>query len=86
VLTQFEAAGLVSKHNFEGGQAVFELDLCEQHDHMVCVETGKVIPVVDAEIEKRQQKIANERGFELQDHALALYANCTRKNCEHRRG
>lgn len=73
VLTQFEAAGIVTKHNFESGQAVFELDRGEHHDHMVCVETGKVIEFVDGEIEKRQHEIAERHGYELQAHSLVLY-------------
>lgn len=86
VLTQFEQAGLLIRHHFETGKAVFELNEGKHHDHLVCMQCGRVEEFFDAEIEKRQQKIAHERGFELQDHALALYANCTRKNCEHRRG
>lgn len=86
VLTQFEQAGLLKRSNFEAGKAVFELDEGKHHDHLVCLQCGRVEEFYDAEIEKRQQKIALERGFELQDHALALYANCTRKNCEYRRG
>mgnify|MGYP001390866859 CR=1 FL=1 len=86
VLTQFEQAGLLKRSNFEAGKAVFELDEGKHHDHLVCLQCGRVEEFYDAEIEKRQQKIAHERGFELQDHALALYANCTRKNCEYRRG
>ena len=86
VLTQFEQAGLLKRSNFEAGKAVFELDEGKHHDHLVCLQCGRVEEFYDAEIEKRQQKIAHERGFELQDHALALYANCTRKDCEYRRG
>lgn len=86
VLMQFEQAGLLTRSNFESGKAVFELNEGQHHDHLVCLTCGRVEEFYDAEIEKRQQKIAHERGFELQDHALALYANCTRKNCEHRRG
>jgi len=79
VLTQFEAAGLVEKHNFEGGQAVFELDRGEHHDHMVCIETGKVIEFVDPEIEKRQHEIAARHGYELEEHSLVLYVRPKRK-------
>jgi Fur family ferric uptake transcriptional regulator len=79
VLTQFEAAGIVSKHNFEGGQAVFELDRGEHHDHMVCVETGKVIEFVDAEIERRQQEIAARHGYDLEEHSLVLYVRPRQK-------
>jgi Fur family ferric uptake transcriptional regulator len=73
VLTQFEAAGLVTRHNFEGGHSVFELDDGEHHDHMVCVETGEVIEFTSDEIERLQHEIAEEHGFELLDHSLVLY-------------
>jgi Fur family ferric uptake transcriptional regulator len=73
VLTQFEQAGIVLRHNFEGGSAVFELADEEHHDHMVCTETGEVIEFVDEEIERRQQAIAEEHGYEIVDHALVLY-------------
>ena len=79
VLTQFESAGIVSKHNFEGGQSVFELDRGEHHDHMVCIETGTVIEFVDAEIEKRQKEIAARHGYELEEHSLVLYVRPKRK-------
>jgi len=73
VLTQFEAAGLVEKHNFEGGTAVYELDRGQHHDHMVCVETGKVIEFSNAEIERLQKQIAAAHGYEIEDHSLVLY-------------
>lgn len=73
VLTQFESAGLVTRHNFEGGSSVFELDEGEHHDHMVCVETGEVIEFVNEEIERLQHEIAKEHGYELMDHSLVLY-------------
>jgi Fur family ferric uptake transcriptional regulator len=73
VLTQFEAAGLVLKHNFEGGHAVYELDRGQHHDHMVDVDSGKVIEFQSAEIEKLQQRIAAEHGCEIVDHSLVLY-------------
>jgi Fur family ferric uptake transcriptional regulator len=73
VLTQFEAAGLVTRHNFEGGHSVFELDDGDHHDHMVCVDSGRVIEFVNAEIERLQHEIAEEYGFELIDHSLVLY-------------
>ena len=79
VLTQFEAAGLVLKHNFEGGHAVYELDRGEHHDHMVDVETGKVVEFHSDEIEELQRKIAAERGYEIQDHALVLYVRKLRR-------
>lgn len=73
VLNQFEAAGLVVKHNFEGGQAYYELDGGEHHDHMVCVETGKVIEFVSEDIEKLQHDIAAAYGYEIEDHSLVIY-------------
>ena len=73
VLTQFEAAGLVTRHHFEGGHSVFELDDGEHHDHMVCVETGEVIEFTSDEIERLQHDIAEKHGFELIDHSLVLY-------------
>jgi Fur family ferric uptake transcriptional regulator len=73
VLTQFESAGLVVRHNFDGGHAVFELADGGHHDHMVCVDSGEVIEFIDAEIEKRQKEIVSEHGFELVDHNLVLY-------------
>jgi len=73
VLTQFEAAGLVTRHNFEGGHSVFELDDGEHHDHMVCVETGDVIEFSNDEIERLQHEMAAEHGYELLDHNLVLY-------------
>ena len=73
VLNQFEAAGLVVKHNFEGGQAYYELDSGDHHDHMVCVETGKVIEFSNAEIERLQAEIAAEHGYEIEDHSLVIY-------------
>lgn len=73
VLTQFESAGLVTRHNFEGGHSVFELDDGEHHDHMVCIESGEVIEFVSDEIEKLQHAIAQEHGYDLLDHSLVLY-------------
>jgi Fur family ferric uptake transcriptional regulator len=73
VLNQFEASGLVIKHNFEGGQAYYELDSGGHHDHMVCVETGKVMEFVNEEIERLQHKIAEEAGYEIEDHSLVIY-------------
>ena len=73
VLTQFEAAGLVLKHNFEGGQAVYELDRGGHHDHMVDIESGKVIEFSSAEIEALQSRIAAEHGYEIEEHSLVLY-------------
>jgi Fur family ferric uptake transcriptional regulator len=73
VLTQFEAAGLIKRHNFDSGHSVFEIDQGSHHDHMVCLKTGKVIEFENEEIEKLQRKIAEEFGYDLQDHNLVLY-------------
>ena len=73
VLTQFESAGLVTRHNFESGHSVFELARGEHHDHMVSVETGEVVEFTDQLIEQRQREIAEEHGYELIDHSLVLY-------------
>ena len=73
VLTQFETAGLVTRHNFETGHSVFELAKGEHHDHMVCMESGEVIEFVDPVIERRQHELAEEHGYELVDHSLVLY-------------
>ena len=73
VLNQFEAAGLVVKHNFEGGQAYYELDSGEHHDHMVCVETGTVIEFSNHEIERLQAEIAEKHGYDIVDHSLVIY-------------
>lgn len=81
VLTQFEQAGLLQRHHFEGGRAVFELNEGNHHDHLVCLQCGKVEEFYDAEIEKRQHKIAKDRGFTLHDHSLYLYADCTKERC-----
>jgi len=84
VLTQFEQAGLLIRHHFESGKAVFELKQGGHHDHIVCVECGHVEEFYDSEIEKRQIEVAAARGFDIQDHSLHLYAQCTRTNCPHR--
>lgn len=73
VLTQFEGAGLVTRHHFDGGQAVFELDTGDDHDHIVCVKTGKVSEFKDPIIEKRLKEIAEELGYELNEHKIVLY-------------
>ncbi|WP_111496748.1 MULTISPECIES: ferric iron uptake transcriptional regulator [Marinobacter] len=80
VLTQFEAAGLVLRHNFEGGHAVFEIAREDHHDHMVCTESGEVVEFVDQVIEERQRKIAEEHGYELVDHSLILYVKPAKKS------
>ena len=85
VLTQFEQAGLLERHYFESGKAVFELNAGNHHDHLVCLQCGKVEEFYDAEIEKRQAKIARERGFAITEHALYLYAECVKPNCPNRR-
>lgn len=77
VLTQFEAAGLVSRHHFEGGNSVFELNRGIHHDHIVCMKCGKVDEFTDPVIEKRQDNIAKKLGYELTDHSLCLYGICT---------
>ena len=82
VLTQFEAAGLVTRHNFEGGHSVFELDDGEHHDHMVCVESGEVIEFFSEEIEKLQHDMAEKYGYELLDHNLVLYVRPLRTSEE----
>ncbi|HRC37057.1 MAG: ferric iron uptake transcriptional regulator [Rubrivivax sp.] len=84
VLMQFEQAGLLLRSNFESGKAVFELNEGEHHDHLVCLDCGRVEEFFDPEIEQRQRTIAVQRGFELQEHSLALYARCTKAQCEHR--
>jgi Fur family ferric uptake transcriptional regulator len=84
VLTQFEQAGLLSRNHFETGKAVFELNEGSHHDHLVCLDCGRVEEFYDEEIEKRQQKIAQERGFQIAEHALALYGHCTKSVCPHR--
>ncbi|MGD9951889.1 MAG: ferric iron uptake transcriptional regulator [Burkholderiales bacterium] len=85
VLTQFEQAGLLSRQHFETGKAVFELNQGGHHDHLVCLQCGRVEEFYDAEIEQRQSEIARKRGFELRGHSLALYGDCTKKDCPHRK-
>ena len=79
VLTQFEAANLVVKHNFEGGHAVYEIDRGKHHDHMIDVETGRVVEFVNEEIERLQREIAAKHGYELADHSLVLYVRPKKK-------
>ena len=81
VLTQFEQAGILSRSHFESGKAVYELNEGQHHDHLVCLDCGKVEEFYDAEIEKRQNAVAKAKGFVIADHALSLYANCTKDNC-----
>ena len=80
VLTQFEAAGIIVKHNFEGGQAVYELDRGKHHDHMIDVDSGKVIEFVSEEIERLQHEIAARHGYEIEDHSLVLYVRPKQKS------
>ncbi len=84
VLTQFEAAGLVSRHHFEGGHSVFELNQGEHHDHIVCSECGHIVEFIDPIIEERQNRVAEAHGFRLADHALVLHGICTDTKCERR--
>jgi Fur family transcriptional regulator, ferric uptake regulator len=84
VLTQFEQAGLLVRHHFEGGKAVYELNEGAHHDHLVCLQCGRVEEFYDPEIEKRQAKIARERGFTIHDHQLHLYADCVKPQCPFR--
>ena len=84
VLTQFEQAGILSRTHFEAGKALFEINEGKHHDHLLCVDCGRVEEFVDAEIERRQHKIAADRGFVLREHSLALYASCARTDCPHR--
>jgi len=84
VLMQFEQAGLLTRSNFESGKSVFELNEGQHHDHLVCLTCGRVEEFFDPDIEQRQRAVAQARGFELQEHSLALYATCARTDCEHR--
>jgi len=85
VLTQFEQAGILERHHFESGKAVFELKSDGHHDHLVCLQCGRVEEFYDPEIEKRQTAIARERGFKLQEHSLSLYADCIKPDCIYRK-
>lgn len=86
VLTQFEQAGILKRHHFESGKAVFELNEGAHHDHLVCMQCGRVEEFYDAEIEKRQVRVAKERGFSIREHSLHLYADCTKPNCPYQTG
>jgi Fur family transcriptional regulator, ferric uptake regulator len=81
VLTQFEQAGLLVRHHFESGKAVFELNEGDHHDHIVCIQCGHVEEFCDEEIEKLQRKAATDRGFKIQEHSLYIYADCTKNPC-----
>ncbi len=84
VLTQFEQAGILSRSHFESGKAVYELNEGQHHDHLVCLDCGMVEEFYDPEIETRQQKVAAAKGFAIADHALSLYAHCTKSDCANR--
>jgi Fur family ferric uptake transcriptional regulator len=84
VLTQFEAAGLVIRHHFEGGHAVFELERGHHHDHIVCVQCGRVEEFYDQTIEDRQKVVVASKGYDISDHSLVIYGNCNRPDCPHR--
>ena len=84
VLMQFEQADILKRSHFESERAVYELNEGEHHDHLVCLDCGRVEEFHDAEIEALQIKIAQRQGFEIADHALSLYANCKKESCEHR--
>lgn len=84
VLTQFEQAGLLVRHHFEADKAVFELNHGNHHDHIVCMQCGRVEEFCDEEIEKRQRKAAEERGFSIHEHSLYIYADCTKNPCPYK--
>ena len=84
VLTQFAQAGLLVRHHFDADKAVFELNEGGHHDHLVCLQCGRVEEFYDSEIERRQESVAQERGFTVHDHSLYLYADCTKTHCPHK--
>jgi Fur family ferric uptake transcriptional regulator len=84
VLTQFEQAGILTRSNFESGKAVYELNEGQHHDHLVCLDCGRVEEFYDAQIEQRQNDVALAKGFVIADHALSLYANCSKQPCPNR--
>jgi Fur family transcriptional regulator, ferric uptake regulator len=84
VLTQFEQAGILNRNQFEGGKSVYELNVGQHHDHLVCLDCGQVEEFYDPEIETRQQAVAKAKGFTITDHALSLYATCNKANCPNR--
>ena len=84
MLTQFEQAGLLRRSQFESGKAVYELNEGDHHDHLVCLDCGRVEEFFDAQIESLQNDVAAAKGFRIADHALSLYAHCTRSACPHR--
>jgi len=84
VLTQFEQAGILIRYHFESGKAVFELNEGKHHDHLVCLQCGRVEEFYDAEIEKRQMKVAKDHGFSIHEHSLQIYADCIKSDCPYR--
>ena len=84
VLMQFEQAGLLNRSNFESGKAVYEINEGQHHDHLVCLDCGRVEEFYDAEIENRQHAVAELKGFVIADHSLSIYANCTKPGCPNR--
>ena len=84
VLTQFEQAGLLTRHHFDSGKSVFELNQGGHHDHLVCLQCGRVEEFNDPEIEKRQIKVAEKLGFSIREHSLYLYADCTKTKCPYK--
>jgi Fur family transcriptional regulator, ferric uptake regulator len=84
VLTQFEQAGLLVRHRFDDDKSVFELNKGDHHDHLLCVQCGRVEEFYDPEIERRQKKVAADRGFKINDHSLYLYVDCTKTDCPHK--
>lgn len=86
VLTQFEQAGLLIRHHFDNDKAVYELNQGGHHDHLLCLQCGRVEEFFDAEIEQRQKAIAAERGFKLAEHSLHLYVECVKENCPYKKG
>ena len=84
VLTQFEAAGLITRHHFADGMAVFELNAGPHHDHILCLDCGRVEEFVDSGIEERQTAVAERHGFAISDHALVIYGHCRKAQCPHR--
>jgi Fur family ferric uptake transcriptional regulator len=84
VLTQFEQAGILSRSHFESGKAVYEINEGTHHDHLLCLDCGRVEEFYDPEIERRQNEVAKLKGFEIADHALSLYAHCTKVDCPNR--
>jgi len=84
VLTQFEQAGILTRHHFESERAVYELNHGHHHDHLVCMQCGRVVEFFEPEIEALQEKVAKQHGFKIQEHALYLYAECTKTHCEHK--